>query len=179
MTAAAAELVGGVIVSFPAASSPSGGGGGDKRAFVHGDEARVVVELGARTMVGEALGVGVGVASVNGRLVTLLDLDPATLADRPQPQFGVFCELDGGEAVILTGASVLATGRYPWFASVQRLASSDAPTSGSEGGVVFEGEPVEALRVSTLYHRVEMRVWESRALSTDAGPPRSRRGDSR
>lgn len=169
MTTNEPELWGGVVLSFLS---------GDvvKKAFIRSDEARLVVELGPRTMVGEALGYGIGVASVHGRLATLVDFDPSRLAHRSSPQFGIFCELESGEAVLVTGALVLATGRYPAFHSLE---PAEPPSSRPLGGIVFEGEPVEALHVGSLYHRVEMRVWESRALSPDPRPPPSRRGELR
>ncbi len=136
-----------------------------RRMFVSASEARVIVELRAHTMVDQALGIGIGVAAVTGKLATLLDLDPTrTGAGDKSNRHAVLCELDSGEGILLVGVSVLATGLF---------AEEAGPT------VAFESERLEIFSVANLYRKVEMRIWESRALSPHTRPPASRRSDGR
>lgn len=134
-----------------------------RRLFLGASEARVIVELRAHTMVDQALGIGIGVAAVTGQLATLLDLDPMRPPDDKSSRHGVFCELDSGEGILLVGASVLATGLFP----------------DDDGRAIFESERIEVFSVANLYRKVEMCIWESRALSPQTRPPLSRRSDGR
>lgn len=136
---------------------------GGPRVFVDAREARAVVELGARTLVAQALGVGVGVAAVGSQLVTLLDLDVGGDADRPR--VGVLAEIESGESVLLVGGPVLATGLF------DRASEGD--------GIVFEGSDVRPLSIALVYRKVEARVWETRALASQGRPPASRRSEGR
>lgn len=134
--------------------------------FVSAGEARAVVEIGARTVVDRALGVGVGVAALGGQLLTLLDLDPPGPDDvRPSSRVGVLAEIESGESVIVAAGPVVATGNF---------------SSAKEGeGVVFEGNDVPLLSFALLYRKVEARIWEGRALASQARAPVSRRSEGR
>jgi len=148
--------------------------------FLAATEARVVVELGAHTMVDRALGIGIGVASVQGQLVTLLDIDPEGGASKspthPRSEAfrqvgasadfrtGVLSEIDSGESVLLLGGRILATGLFP-------IDGVDA--------VLVDSRTVEVFSIAKLYRKIETRIWERRALTPQARLPASRRSEGR
>lgn len=137
------------------------------RLFLGANEARVIVELRAHTMVDRALGVGIGVAAVLGQLATLLHLDPDPSRSHDEPKsiaLGVFCEIESGEGILLVGGSVLATGLFP-------MADDQA--------ISFQSERIEIFSVASFYRKIETSIWERRALTPLARPPASRRSEGR
>jgi hypothetical protein len=132
-------------------------------AFIAATEVRAVVEVGARTIVEHALGIGIGVAALGGQLVTLLDSGPASPSERTRQ--GVLSEIDSGESVLFMAGPVVATGLFAWTASRE--------------GISYEGRDVPVLPLGQLYRKVEARVWETRALATQGRPPASRRPEGR
>jgi len=135
--------------------------------FIPVEVATRLASLTALTRVEGVRAPAVGIALAGGEVVTVLRLGagapppepPERAASRGQPRVyragddwpipgsdrAVLCDV-GGDAVALTGGSVVATGVF------------DA----DEGGVLWRGARVPTLDVRALYARAEAAIWAAR-----------------
>ncbi|MFO0613283.1 MAG: hypothetical protein U0414_11870 [Polyangiaceae bacterium] len=131
------------------------------RVFVSAAELKMLALVDVRAWVGEIggtparaedarfspasdRGIRIGVASIQGRLSTLLRIGARTTTAP-----ALVCEIESGETVLIEGGQVEATGRFPLRGS----------------GVSWEGQVVSILDVNALYRWVEASVWERSALT--------------
>jgi hypothetical protein len=120
--------------------------------------ASVAVRLTSLSSVADVPGLAppaVGIALVEGVVVTVLTLQPSDAVDSastfdpeivPGSDCAILCDL-GGVLVALTGGRVIATGAFG---------------IAKEGGITWRGNEVAAVDVRALYTQAETKTWMRR-----------------
>jgi len=115
------------------------------RVFVDAREVRSIAMPQLVRALGEVLGVTLGVATVEGRLLAAFDF---TETGRPRLAGGLVVATEGrADQSLVLGLEVLATGRF------EEVRGSD--------GVVFEAHAVPRLDLGVALRRIEAAAWAS------------------
>lgn len=123
--------------------------------FLSAADVKMLAVVDVRAWVGEIGHVRIGVAAIQGRVSTLLQLGRDLQPTVAKP--ALVCELESGDTVVLEGGSVERTGRFP-------------SSFGRDGAAIaFAGSELPILDVNALYRWIEASVWERSALTRERG----------